>query len=460
MSGPRLRPKGQLASDASKLSDDLAVKPRLSPDKTLPDPEPRPRGRIPDAEPVPATTSVPKLRSGAVRFRAFLDRSGFEETLRTANATLPTGAAERIFATVESTLAGRRLAALGAEELAELRDTIRRTCVRAATGTALVQRQLMAAARSMQLMGFTMSDMSVRSGTWLYFHSRAGADTVIDGVSFVPNRKGTPVPAVIPDPALAGVGGRATWRHADGTIRAVPPPIPTRPAVAASGLGPEALERVPDLVLKEVRRAEKTAENAAARYDEATARPLRARGVSPQVGARTGVGVFRIHRRLPTGPGRAWDDAIEVSGVTGPTSRIRRLDEKVMDAALPRPSDLGPKFAGFARCHVWGPVLGDETLAGLAYAHHKAVNLVQRFTVEEALRWSPGRSFRGNVRAATPVRITAYRQLVTVGERTYPFLRTVHYDITLEDGRIVRAFLDITDDGQVTKGASLLGGGR
>jgi hypothetical protein len=86
----------------------------------------------------------------------------------------------------------------------------------------------------------------------------------------------------------------------------------------------------------------------------------------------------------------------------------------------------------------------------LAYAPHEAFNLLQESTIESFLRWD-SKTAGINVKAGAPLEVKVRLRDGRVGERTYPFLRSSEYTVTLEDGRKIVATLSIDDAGKIDK---------
>jgi hypothetical protein len=106
-----------------------------------------------------------------------------------------------------------------------------------------------------------------------------------------------------------------------------------------------------------------------------------------------------------------------------------------------------------ARMHPYGPIFGDETLAGLAYGPHETANLLASGHTEGFARFDAKRAGRLNVKAGTPVKVSQYVQYRPVkGSKAgrYPFVVSVKYEYTLESGARVVAVIDISPKNEVT----------
>ncbi len=180
---------------------------------------------------------------------------------------------------------------------------------------------------------------------------------------------------------------------------------------------------------------------------------LRSHGPAPFIpgpGGRTrrGTRISKIEHFTSAIPSGEWDTLTVIEGVIGP--EIHRLPSTELDKVLPPPSSLGEDYGGYARMHGWGPGFGDETLAGLAYGPHKEANLLQSGTLEAFARWGSSRTKAIAVRHGTPLRVSQYVKHRRIKGVKYPFVRTVRYDFTLEDGTVVSAVLDISESGKVS----------
>ncbi|MFI9552804.1 hypothetical protein [Nonomuraea endophytica] len=430
------------AKDLERRALEAVSAPAAHPAKVASPPEPPIKGIIPDLAETPAA-AVPDL---PVAFRPHVRFPDLDRTLEAARAALPSGTAPRLIALVEQTLGGRNLAALTAAERGALRDRLRREIARSVPGAQRLQRALRDRFRNLRGAraggDLLISTTDVRGGVWLFFHSKSAIDPVILGEAFVPVKPGTPLPRHLPDPAAAGLSGSSRWLDARNTLTTVRPPPPAKPTLARSELGPGALDRGPDLILEEVRRAEQAAAAAAAPRP----RPRTPAAVT-RAGSRTGR-ILDVQEFTAAVPGGAWDAKIVATAVTGP--EIKRLPSSELDKVLPPAGDLSPAYARYARCHALGPILGDEMTVGLAYGPQKAFNLLQSNTIEGFLRWDAGRTGRLNMKAESTVTVSVFLQHLRVKGRRVPFLRAAHYDVDLVDGRAAKIVLAIDEAGAVT----------
>jgi hypothetical protein len=168
---------------------------------------------------------------------------------------------------------------------------------------------------------------------------------------------------------------------------------------------------------------------------------------------RAGGRIASIEKLYPELPGGAWDECIVVEGVTGPETA--RMPDSEMDKVLPRVGAItdDPELLGMARMHPFGPIFGDETLAGLAYGPHEAANLLASGSTEGFARVSAKQTGRLNVKAGTPVKVSQYvkyRPVAGSPAGRYPFVVTVKYEYTLESGARTVAVIDISPKGEVT----------
>jgi hypothetical protein len=345
------------------------------------------------------------------------------------------------------------LNSLSEKEIDDLRDLIRFTLAKSAPGAERLQLTLRQQLRELKEAsthaGIAMSAVKVQGGVWVFYHTGARTDAVILEEAFLPLRPGTRLPQNRPDPSAAGLAGKPRWIGPDKRPSSSRPPMPVSPNRLPSGLPAQALERGPDIVLAELLRAEDEARAAAGRPRPTRSESARRRAHAQKRGW-TGSRIQDIQEHTAEAIDGEWDQRFTIKMATGPEVS-RELDAQ-MDEVLRRPSQLpDEKYRrGFARCHAVGPILGDETLVGLAYCPHKAFNLLQKSTVEEFLRWGKKAGKALNIRAETPVTVRVYIQHVNVGDRREPFLRAAHYSIELEDGSHVTAVLAIDADGKVT----------
>ncbi|HCB06417.1 MAG TPA: hypothetical protein PLZ93_03445 [Nocardioides sp.] len=402
--------------------------------KIGPEPPKKHGGNLPPASAVPSGAELPVLA------RPFLDRAGLERSLERAGLEAPPGTAAKLIHTAEERLAGRTLNALSDAEREALGDVLRQELARTCPGAELRQKQLREAARQGQFLELGRDEIAtttVPGGVWIFWWSPSSKGPTILGESFVPRKPGTPVPAARPSPTQAGLKGSPRWRTSSGKVSTTPPPLPKKAVVAASGLSPDALDAMPDLVFDELRRARAAALEAAEKEFKAT--PLRAKPGLRRAGER----IATIEQFAPKVPGGEWDELTVVRGRTGP--EVERMASHELDKVLPPQRDLPPEMQGMARLHVFGPIFGDETLAGLAYGPHQAANLFQKDTAEAFARWDAKRANGLNIKAGMPVKVSQYVKHRRVGGRKLPFVKTVRYDFTLESGQILTAVIDIPD---------------
>lgn len=400
---------------------------------------------------------VPHTTSGdeplPVTFRPHVNHITLELALERAGTRLPAGDSARLVALVEEKLGGRAVDALSSAQRSELVSALRNEMAQTSPGAERQQRILRELVRKSPSRDITpdvrRSSVTVRGGSWIFWYSPSPTSPVILGESFVPTKLGTPVPKSRPDPVKAGIGGTPRWRTPDGRIIADPLPLPTKPVVARTGLDANALEQGPELILDEVRHAQLAALESAERQ----AAPVALRGRGAGAG-RTGERIHRIEYYTASAPAkdREWDWLIVVEGVTGP--EVTRLSSTELDKVL-RPRRTLASNEGLTRLHAFGPIFGDETLAGLAYGPHEAFNLVQKDTVEDFLRFNAKRMGGINIKAGTPVKVSQYVKdryvrFAEGGGARLPFVRTVRYDFTYAPGEFVSVILDITPEGKVS----------
>ncbi|MFI1439032.1 hypothetical protein [Streptomyces fructofermentans] len=442
-------PLGPLGAAAKQKALRSATQSAPHPLKTAPDPEPPVLGRI--VSPPPAVVDLAEQAHALAAFRPHLDFRALRIALEDASAHLPSGTAPRLVALAEERLAGRSLTQLSATDMDGLRDDLRRQIARSAPGTKRLQRILRDRMRGLRGIraggGMLVSTARVQGGVWIFFHTRAAPPEIV-GEAFLPLRRGAPLPARFPDPAQAGLVGQPRWWDAQHRLSPVRPPHP--PTVRASSeLGSQALELGPELVLDAVGRAEQAAQAA----------QIRSRAVLPT--ART------TKQRISTSDrildydvsaaevaGGEWDTRVRLLVRTGP--EVTRLPSTALDGVLSPPGTLdptqkNPALRNLARCHALGPVLGDETLLGLAYGPHEAFNLLQVNTVEAFARWDFKRTGRLNFKAETTMAVSVYLAHIDVGGKKVPFLRAAHYEVELDDGQFAKFVLTIDGSGRVTK---------
>lgn len=402
--------------------------------------------------PPPPAAPVPMAPGARRRVRPLVASTDLGRRLEAAGISLEPERLAAVLEEIETALAGRSLRALDAAGRAGIATRARAALVAAAPGVRRLQRELAEAARGLGGAvvgrGLRIATVEMRDGVWLFVHTDVAKDAVVVGEAFVAARPGVAVPRR-PEAKRAGLAGVPRWRDGD-VIRAAPPTLaPSTPQ--ASGLAEGAFEDGTDALLAEYARAEDVAEAASA---PRSPRPVRTAG---PLGARErlteGGGIESIEVRAPAVGGpppgeRAWDLWYTISGRTAP--EIARRAEREMDALLPPSGELGdPRYAGWARAHGWGPVLGDETFAALSYAPHEAVNLLQLATTEGFARWGAGASGI-NVRTGSALRIDVKVQHRVVGGRPRPFLRSAEYTVALEDGKQIVATLEVDHLGRVT----------
>lgn len=425
-----------------KAAEEAFSHPRVPSVKVAPEP-PRHLG---GAAPAPPTL-VGRL---PVAVRTVVDHAALERALEMVGAAVPAGDSAKLVALAEEMLAGRTLEVLAAAERQKLVVALRGELVRLAPGTAQRRRDLLTQAKALfsaeSSSAVIVSTAPARGGTWVYFHDGSPTAPMIWGESFVPHGPGTRVPSERPDPKMAGLLGTPSWRTASGKIVKQPPALPAKPVVVPSGLDPQALARAPEAVLDEMARAQKTALEAAGHQS----RPITLISAAPGT-RRAGGRISSIQRKYPSQPGGAWDECTIAEGVPGP--EIRRMSDTEMDRVLPRIGQLtsDPQLSGMARMHVFGPIFGDETLAGLAYGPHQTANLLASGYTEGFARFDAKRTGRFNVKAGTPVRVSQYVKYRPIkGQGRYPFVVSVKYEYTLESGVRAVAVIEVSPTGSVT----------
>jgi hypothetical protein len=436
----------RLLEEAEK--DARAVRPH--PGKTAPDPA----GTA--GVPPPAVAGATPSVGSALRSAGLVPAADLGRRLGVLGVELEPEGLARLLRELDEALDGRLLRELDAAARDALTARVRASLVAAAPGVRRAQAELareVAALRGAYVgTGLRVSTVELRDGIWVYFHTDVARDAVVVGEAFVARRAGAAVPTRRPDPARAGLEGRPRWRVGDSVRDVAPPPAPTAPR--ASGLREDALDAGAQAVLARVGEAQEAALGQAAR---ASSRRVRTAGPLSAVERLTeGGGIESISLRAPTdaGPRAGYHREYTIAGRTQP-ERPRRPDGE-MDAVLPPAGKLGdPRYRGWARAHAWGPGLGDETFAGLAYAPHEAANLLQAATTEGFLRWGANTSGL-NVRAGTHVEIRVKVADRAVGGRRYPFLRSAEYSIELEDGTKAVATLTVDASGAVATSFRLL----
>ncbi len=425
-----------------KAAEEAMAHPHVPPVRVAPDPP----HHLGGAAPVPLTYSA----GLPVVVRTMVDHAALERALQKVGATVPAGGSAQLVALAEEMLDGRSLDGLAAAARKEIATALRDKLVRMAPGTAKRQRDLVAEAKALfsakNSSAVLVATADAWGGTWVYFHDGSPTAPVIWGEAFVPHRPGTRVPSERPDLKMGGLSGTPTWRTASGKFVSKPPALPTKPVVVPSGLDPQALAQAPEAVLDEMARAQRAACEAA----EQQSRPITLISAAPGT-RRAGSRIFSIEEKYPSQPGGTWDKCTVAEGVTGPETI--RMSETEMDRVLPRIGLLtdDPELLGMARMHLFGPIFGDETLAGLAYGPHGAANLLASGYAEGFARFDARRAGRINVKAGTPVRVSQYVKYRTIkGQGRYPFVVSVKYEYTLESGARVAAVIDISPTGIVT----------
>jgi hypothetical protein len=430
---------------------------KVHPAKVAADPHPGhtpvPREAI-ETHPLPAVPEghpLPTLATEPVAFRPYVQMPALSRALEKAGAGLPAGLAPKLIADVETRLAGRALDQLEAAELAKVRQALETKIAASAPAAQRQQAVFRDKARALRNVHFApevrVSAAKAPGGTWLFWHSPSPTRPDIWGESFVPTKPHTPVPGRRPNPIDAGITGAPQWR--DDLGRPIPerPPVPAKPAVAASQLGAHALDAGPEVILAEVRRAQQRADTAAVAHESPA--PLHTKSVSGPAAQRTATRITSIERFAAQVPVGEWDELLVVKTTTG--KETKRLPSSEMDKVLKPASSLpDPRYKDWARLHPCGPITGDETLAGLAYGPHEGLNLLQKDTAEAFMRWDAKRQGQLNVKAEMPVTIKQYIKYREIGAERYPFVRTVKYEFTLENGKVVTAVMDITPEGVVT----------
>jgi hypothetical protein len=428
-------------SKLEQAAEEAAAHAHVPPAKVGPEPPHHAGGELPQPT---AGESLP------VAVRPVVDHPALERGLEKAGAAVGAGDSARLVALAEETLAGRAVEALSAAERQDLVEALRQELVRLSPGAAQRRRQLLAETKALfsaeRGSGVIVTMAAAPGGTWVFFHNGAPVDPFIWGESFFPHLPGTPVPAKRPSLKQAGLVGNPTWRTASGALAKEPPPLPAKPAPAPSGLDTQALEKAPELVLAEMARARKVAVEAA----EKLAAPVR---LSAAPGTRrAGDRIASIKKFYPEVPGGAWDECTVTEGVTAP--EVPRMPDSEMDKVLPPIGQLtsDPDLQDMARMHVHGPILGDETLAGIAYGPHQAANLLASGYTEGFARFAAKQTGRVNVKAGTPIKISQYvkyRYVEGPMAGRYPFVVTVKYEYALESGEKAIAVIDISPKGEV-----------
>ncbi|WP_331755617.1 hypothetical protein [Streptomyces sp. NBC_01643] len=282
-------------------------------------------------------------------------------------------------------------------------------------------------------------------GIWIYYHL-PGRRQRIEGEVFVPFSAARRVPD---RPPLPGADPDTRWRQPDGTYRDTPPPLPREPVRLASGLAAASLTAGPELILQELALAEVEATEALERWIRPS--PASVSGSLPRgvLGRPQGlVTSVAVHPQPVLDGKQAWDVRTVITARTGPETK--RLSSSVLQRLLPdHPGRLDPRYEGYVRMHLLGPVVGSESLAGLAWGPQRAANLLELTTVEEFLRWDAKRTRGLNPRAGSEITVTGYQRYVPVRDRVVPMLVTASYWIPLDNGESVRAVIDVDKWGKV-----------
>ena len=385
--------------------------------------------------------------------RTFVDHPALERALEKGGVRVPSGDSARLIDLAEEWLAGRTLDALKTAERDALENALRQELVKLSTGVKRRQKDLLKDLKEMFSVDIeskvNMSMTSVQGGTWVFFHSPSSTKPVILSEAFVPNKAGAAMPKSRPSFKDAGITGTPTWKDAAGRISSTPPSLPARPTKMPSGLTPPTLDQAPALILEELARAR----NAAVQAAERQAAPIKLVRLAP--GTRhAGDRISRIEKFAPSQPGGEWDELFVVEGVTG--QEISRMPNAEMDKVLPEIGTLtnDPQLKGkMARMHVFGPIFGDETLAGVAFGPHEEANLLAMGNTEAFARFGAKGAGRVNVKAGTPVKVSQYvkyRPIKGAKNGRYPFVVSVKYQYTLESGELVTAVINISPKGEVT----------
>jgi len=286
--------------------------------------------------------------------------------------------------------------------------------------------------------GVVHTSVDLPAGVWTFFHT-SGADPIVVRETFTPVGGGPPSSATT-IPARPAFPGKGTprWLGRSGRIYKAPPAVGTGPPAVITGIPVTLLRDAPPAIADQLFRTE-AAKLARTRVPvtDTKAEVVGAIPAEEQGKAVTlGYGIERIVYERPAGPGGAYDYKVTVEGTARP-SLPRPGDEDV----LPRGGLLSLMDA--VRLHLWGPILGDSTPAGLAYGPEE-LNRRQLDTIEGFLKTGK----RGSA-AGAKVRATAYIKNKVVRGKLYPFLQTAVYEITLEDGSVQSFELGIDEDGKV-----------
>lgn len=382
--------------------------------------------------------ALPKGSSGLpanIRFHKYraalilvMDRLNVRRSLRSGgDRTWLRGVVQR----AHSWLGERRIIDLSKAELAALEAETRAYLIETAPGFVAARTAARQTARTIKgaVAGpIVASRVELPEGAWYFFHTDASHPIVVSEL-FVPRApvSGTPVPARPSFPARPARAGRSAgggdprWLLDDATVVTKAPTLTARPAQVLSGLPVAALTDGPALLVDQLARAE--LRQLSRTWVPLTNKEVRFVGV-PQAQRRTlGLGIDSIeYLPVPPNAGNAFDLRVRIKGRLG-REAVRIGDEDI----LPLPSALGLK--NHARLHLWGAIFGDSTPAGIAYGLEK-FNQLQLISIETYLK--AGR--RGNT-AAVELEATAFIKLRNIDGDTYPFLKEVRYEYTVDGKR-------------------------
>jgi hypothetical protein len=333
-------------------------------------------------------------------------------------------------------LGSRRIIDLSPAELERFRAEIRAYMIEKEKGFAAVRLTAKQTART--LVGatgspVTASRVDLTEGSWYFFHTDASNPVVVSEM-FVPYAVASQ--AVLPKrpafPSGAARGGRNSGSGAprwldSGVIGAKPPALSASPPRVLSGLPGAAMTEGPALVVDQLTRAE--LRQLSRSWIPFTNKEVHFIGVPEQRLKRTlGLGIDSIeYLPVAAGGGTTFDLRVRVKGWLG-MEAVRTGDENV----LPLPEALGLDelgLVGYQRLHLWGPILGDSTTAGIAYGSND-FNRVQLASIEKYLK----AGHRGNT-SAVHLEATAFIKLRKIGDDTYPFVHEVSYEYTVDGKR-------------------------
>ena len=198
--------------------------------------------------------------------------------------------------------------------------------------------------------------------------------------TFTPIGGGSPssTTAIPARPAFPGQG-TPRWLGRSGRIYKAPPAAATSPPAVVTGIPVTLLRDAPPAIADQLFRTE-AAKLARTRVPVTNTKVEIVGAVPAEEQGKTGTlgyGIERIIYERPDGPG-AYDYKVTVEGTARP-SVPRPGDEDV----LPRGGLLG--LVDAVRLHLWGPILGDSTPAGLAYGPEE-LNRLQLDTIEGFLK--------------------------------------------------------------------------